>query len=95
MAEKNKFLMYKNKPIVREGDMVYYGYPYEPYLVMMQILNKEKDQELDMSGKIIVRMMSTDEKLDVTERVVKNAEKVGMFDALNIASIWLEQALKA
>ncbi len=94
MATKNDFLMYKEKPLVRDGDNVYYGYPYEKYIVMMQIVTKAKNEDVSISDKIIVRMMATDESLDLSERVAKSAEKNGMFDALNIANIWLEQALK-
>ena len=34
---KKKFLMYKGRPLVRNGKTVYYGYMSDPYVLIMQI----------------------------------------------------------
>ena len=94
MSENNDFLMYKGKPLVRDGNTVYYGFPFEPFVAMLQIIGSAKEEELEMSTKVIVRIMSTDENVNPAERVIKNAEKSGLFEALNIASIWLDLQLK-
>ncbi len=97
MSEKNSFLMYKGKPLVRDGNDVYYGFPFEPYVAMLHIINSEEDKELDfsISTRVKVMMMSTDESKELQERVIKNTEKQGLFEALNIANIWLDQELRA
>ena len=37
MAKKHSFLMYKGRPLVRNGKTLYYGYMSDPYVVIMQI----------------------------------------------------------
>lgn len=95
MPEKNDFLMYKGKPLVRSGKTIYYGFPYESYVAMLQILGTEStDDGMPMASKIMVQILSTDETKKPTERVAKKAEKQGLYEALNIASIWLDRILE-
>ena len=42
MAE-NKFLTYKNKPLVKCGKEIYYGDMSEPYVVRFNILSEKKE----------------------------------------------------
>ena len=42
----------------------------------------------------LVQILSTDESLPPMQRIIKKAEKKGIYQALNIASIWLERSLK-
>ena len=36
MAEKKEFLTYKGKPLVRQGNTIYYGDMADDYVIMMQ-----------------------------------------------------------
>lgn len=96
MPEKNDFLMYKGKPLARSEKTIYYGFPYEPYVAMLQILGAvpSGDDGLMMSNKIMVQILSTDETKKPTDRIAKKAEKQGLYEALNIASIWLDRILE-
>ena len=94
MTENNEFLIYKGKPLVRDGNTIYYGFPFEPYVAMLQIIGTAKEEDMEMATKVIVRIMATDESVKPEDRIIKNAEKSGLFEALNIASIWLEIELK-
>ena len=42
MAEKKEFLTYKGKPLVRQGNTIYYGDMADDYVIMMQILAKKE-----------------------------------------------------
>ena len=92
MAEK--FLMYKNRPLVRQGNTLYYGRMADPYVVMMQITSSKKEGDLDMASKVIVQLMSTDTTLDPKDMFIKRSEKEGLYPALDIASIWLDRYVK-
>lgn len=96
MSEKNDFPIYKGKPLVRSGKTIYYGFPYEPYVAMLQIMGTvpSDDDGLLMSNKVMVQILSTDETKKPTDRIAKKAEKQGLFEALNIASIWLDRILE-
>ena len=40
-----------------------------------------------------MQILSTDESLPPMKRIIKKAEKKGIYQALNIASIWLDQCV--
>lgn len=93
MAE-TKMPMYKGKPLVRSGNTVYYGHPAEKYVAMLQILGTSGEiAGVKISDRVLVQLLSTDESLPPMQRIVKKAEKKGIYQALNIASIWLERSL--
>ncbi len=86
-----KFFTYKGYPLVRKGDQLYYGNMYDNYVVMMQVVNKEKSGDLDISEKVKIYKMATDEKLSPVEAVVKQSEKPNLYAALDIAYAWLNK----
>jgi len=59
----------------------------------MQVLSSEKQGELDLSKKVSVQLQLTDPDISSRDRVIKSTEKDGLYNALDIASIWLERAL--
>lgn len=94
MAEKSEFLLYKNKPLVKCGNTIYYGSMADEYVVMMQVMDQKKLKDMDVAGKISVKLIMTDESKNPLERIVKSSERNGLYPALDIASVWLEDALK-
>lgn len=91
---ENKLPMYKDKPLVRSGNTIYYGFPYEPYVAMLQIMSSKPDGKgHQIADKVLVQILSTDEELRPRERILKRTEKPGLYEALNIASIWLDRTL--
>ena len=45
------------------------------------------------ADRVLVQMLTTDETLPPKDRMIKKTEKNGLYEALNIASIWLERSL--
>ena len=85
------FLNYKNKPLVRKGNTVYYGDMSEKYVVKLEILTSHTEGELEVADNIKVMLIKNDsEKLD---NVTKSTEKNGFAEAMQFATIWLEKAL--
>ncbi len=89
-----EFLQYKNRPLVRCKNTIYYGNMHDDYVIMMTIMDSTKKDDLDISGKISIKLIMTDETKNPLERIVKSSEKEGMYKALDIANIWLTEALK-
>ena len=85
------FLTYKDKPLVRKGNTVFYGDMGEKFVIKLEILSNHKEGDLDVADKIKVMLIKNDsEKLD---NIVKSTEKNGFAEAMQFASIWLERAL--
>lgn len=80
--------------MVRCGNIIYYGSMADEYVIMMQIDETKEFKDLQLSGKISVRLILTDETKNPLERIVKTSEKDGIYQALDIANIWLDDALK-
>lgn len=95
MAEpKGKALsLYKGKPLVRSGNVIYYGNPGDPFIAMLQVISNQTFEDIELSDKVSVQILSTDESLHTSQRVVKRTEKAGLYPAILIASIWLERQL--
>lgn len=85
------FLTYKDKPLVRKGNTVYFGDMSEKYVVRLDILSSHKEGDLDVADKIKVNLVKNDsEKLD---NVTKSTEKNGFSEAMQFATTWLDRAL--
>lgn len=97
MATKAKsgetFLTYKGRPLVRSGSTIYYGNMWEKYVTVLQVINNKKIFDQDVSGTIVVQLVSTDNSLPMGNRIIKMAQKDGLYQALDIACIWLEREL--
>ena len=95
MAEKKgaKFLTYKGKPLVRSGNILYYGNMSDPFVIMIQIISTKKIGELEVANRVTVQLLNTDPDVRPRERIVKKSEKQGLYQAMDIATIWLERAL--
>lgn len=98
MAEKaakkdSPFLMYKGRPLVRSGNTLYYGSMAEKYVIVMQILSSKDDKDITMADKIQIQLMLTDPEVRMKDRIAKKSEKTGLYNAMDLGSIWLERAL--
>lgn len=90
-----KFSTYKGYPLVRSGDQLYYGYMSDPYVIWIQILDKKEVAGEEVTSKVRVVQMST-ETSDPIKAFVKNAEReCGLYEALDIAKVWLDKALRS
>ena len=96
MSEKKdqpKFPTYKGKPLVRCGDVIYYGSMKDKYVVKLEIKSKKKVQDMDFADRVTVQLMYTDPNIRARKQIVKTSEKEGLYLAMDIADAWLTRAL--
>ncbi len=86
-------LTYKGHPLMRLGNMIYYGSMADSHIVMLQILETKKVNDVDIATKVSVQLQLTDPAVKSRDRVVKKSEKAGLYTALDFGCIWLERAL--
>ncbi len=88
------FFTYKGFPLVRHEDVIYYGSMSDDYVVMLQILKKEKVNDIDVASKIKIYHMSTDLALPPNKAITKTSEKSSLYEALDLANAWLSRSTK-
>jgi hypothetical protein len=103
MAENNTPLEYKGRPLRRKDNLIYYGSMDQKYIIMMQIMDykviktsadaDEKAQDLKVATKVSVQLQLTDPDIKSRDRVVKKTEKGSLYNAMDVAYVWLERAL--
>jgi len=95
MSEKEEpqFPTYKGKPLVRCGDVIYYGSMKDKYVVRLEIKSKKKVGEMEVADKVSVQLMLTDQTVHNRKQIVKTSEKDGLYLAVDIAEVWLTRAL--
>ena len=92
---KNAILEYKGHPLRRKDNLIYYGSMSDKYIIMLQVTETKKHQDIDLATRITVQLQLTDPDLKSRDRVVKKSEKTSFFEAIDVAAVWLERALAA
>ena len=93
MAAKSTELCYKGHPLRWKDNLLYYGSMADKYIIMMQILDTKKVKDLDVATRVSVQLQLTDPDLKSRDRVVKKTEKGGLYNAMDVAAVWLDRAL--
>ena len=95
MAEEKIPLVYKGHPLRRKDNLIYYGSMADKYIIMMQIMDTKKVDDLDVASRVSVQLQLTDPELKSRDRVVKKTEKDSLYNAMDVASVWLELSLSS
>ena len=92
-SKKAEGLIYKGHPLRRVDNLIYYGTMAEKYIIMMQILNTKKEQDLEVATKVSIQLQLTEPDRKSRDRVIKKSEKDSLYAAMDIATVWLDRAL--
>ena len=93
MSEEKSVLMYKGRPLMRKDNFIYYGSMADSHIIMLQVLESKKVQDMDIATRVAVQLQLTDPAAKSRDRIVKKSEKPGLYDALDVGCVWLERAL--
>ena len=85
-------LTYKGKPLVRKDNELYYGRMTDPNVLRMQSLSTKPVRGMEVADKVHLQLLSTDESKPREARVARQTTKNGLYNALDIGSIWLQKA---
>jgi hypothetical protein len=89
----SQFPTYKGKPLVRCGDVIYYGSMKDKYVVRLEIKSKKKLKDMEVADKVTIQLMYTDQNIRSRKQIIKSSEKDGLYLAMDIADAWLTRAL--
>lgn len=90
---KENYLIYRGKPLIREKNTLCYGSMEDKYILFMIILSTKKVDGIDreVPDAVIVQILSTDVTRPAHERVVKQFNKNGLYDAFDVGVVWLDR----
>lgn len=92
---KPQYLVYRGKPLVREKNAICYGSMEDKHILFMLILSMKKAESFEdgteVPDAILVQILSTDTSKPAHERVVKQFNKNGLYDAMDIGLVWLDK----
>lgn len=92
MAETKDIFTYKGKPMVRRGDTIYYGDLNENYIIIFTIKSKKKVGDLEVADSVTIDLCTN--KGAGKEKVIKKANRESLYEAIDIAEFWLEDAIE-
>lgn len=85
---KGDILYYKNKPLVREKDTICYGDFTEKCVLIFEIMSYVEKEGTKVPGKVFLQIIETE-----SGKILKQADKEGMFDAFTYGIFWYEKFL--
>lgn len=85
------YILYKNRPLVREDNVICYGNVSDKYILKMIVMTEKEYKGTKVPDQIYVQLLSTDESVPESARVVKDGMKSGLYNALDIGIAWLER----
>jgi hypothetical protein len=90
-AKNREYIVYKNKPLVRSGDIIYYGLPTEKYMILYKISGETSLKDgFTLCSDVAVQLQKNGD----TPKLIKQAKRDTLYRAIDIGTFWLEDALE-
>ena len=88
---KGDYLMYKDRPLVREGNTIVYGNIEDEYVLQLIIMNEKEYMGKNVPDKILIQVIDSNDP----NKILKQGDKSGLYDAFSLGLVWLERELNA
>ena len=90
---EGKYLEYKDRPLVREGNTICYGDKTEKCFLLLEIMSTKKDEISgeELPDKIFIQIIDSKDP----NKIIKQGDKSGLYDAFSLGLVWLERELNA
>ncbi|MBR4874837.1 MAG: hypothetical protein IKU87_03315 [Clostridia bacterium] len=93
ITEREK-LIYRGKPLIRDGNVLYFGDFEDNFIARFTILETKNVNDLDMATKITIELLEKNGDDISSAKLTKKAERTSMWAALDIGIYWLEDILE-
>lgn len=87
---KGKYIEYKGKPLVREGDTICYGDMEDKCILILEIMSYKETENGELPHKILIQLVDSKDQA----KILRQGSKEGLYEAFNLGLIWLEHELK-
>ena len=85
-----KYLEYKGRPLVREGDTICYGDMTDKCILILEIMSYKKIGNEEVPGKIFIQLVDSKDP----NNILRQGSKDGLFEAFDLGITWLDHELK-
>jgi len=89
---ENEVFTYKDKPLLRSGNQIYYGNVEDKYIVRFTIDDGKEINDLHVASRVTIDLMTNEG--EERSKIIKQAERDGLYKALDIGCFWLQDALE-
>lgn len=91
--EDKKYFEFNGKPFIRRGNILYYGDPKDKYMVKFTVNSSVKAGNMDVADSVTVQLVTN--TFSGKDRVIKQAQRDGLYRAFDVGEYWLNEALEA
>ena len=92
MAKGNvsgSYMMYQGKPLLRQDNAYVWGDMKDKAVLFLLVLTNKTENGNTVPDQILIQLLSTDEK----HTCLKQGQKNGLFQALDLGTVWLKKEL--
>ena len=90
---KGSYLMYKDRPLVRDNNVICYGNMDDEYVLCLTIMTETEQNGKTVPDMVLIQIVRTEEKLSATDKIAKQDVKKGLFEAFELGYIWLTRLI--
>lgn len=90
---KGSYLMYKERPLVRENNVIVYGNMEDEYVLVLTIMSEKEVNGKTVPDMVLIQINKTDTSLPDHEKIAKQDIKQGLFEAFELGYIWLTRLI--
>ncbi|MBP3919108.1 MAG: hypothetical protein J6I50_08060 [Clostridia bacterium] len=83
------YITYQGKPLIRQDNAYVWGDMKDRAVLFLLVLNNKTVNGHEVPDNILIQVLSTDE----SHTCLKQGQKSGLFDALDIGTVWLKKEL--
>lgn len=91
-TKKKKQFTFREKPLFRSGNTLYYGDPGERYMLQLDIIETKKVKDIQSASKVKIKLIANTGNFD-SPQVFRESERDDIYTALDIGQWWLKTAL--
>lgn len=90
--ETQKYFTVNGIPMVRRGDVIYYGDMKEKYIVIFTITSKKTVGGREIADGVTIELSTNNGK--GKEKIIRKAKREGLYNAFDIGEFWLRDTLE-
>lgn len=79
---------------MRNGNTIYYGSLANKHIIVIKVLESRDLNDIKTATKLTIELQLNDPDISEMDKVKKSAQRTSLYEAMDIAYIWLQKALK-